>query len=108
MITLSGYHVLSLNPKLTDLCMDVDREFGEGVYTSAFRPYDTGVHGTIPLRAIDRRCRNEKVGKLMAALINELWRYDDERPHLDVAVFHDTGLGPHLHLQVHRNTRRIT
>ena len=73
--------------------------------TSSYRTGDGGVHGTLPLRGIDLRCRNQAVGEAIVKLINEHWSYDFERPALMVAVLHGVGRNLHIHIQVHNNTR---
>ena len=79
----------------------------EFTLTSLYRRIgDSGVHGTMPLRAIDLSCTDEHIGNRVAEIINEKYQYDRRRPHKKCAIFHDTGLGPHIHLQVHPNTQR--
>ena len=39
-------------------------------------------------------------------MINEAFEYDSARPALKVAVTEPHGTGPHIHIQVHANTRR--
>jgi hypothetical protein len=74
--------------------------------TSMYRIGDCGVHGTIPLRGIDLRCRDKENGEYVASVINEAWVYDPERPKYKCCVLHGKGAALHLHLQVHANTRR--
>lgn len=77
--------------------------------TSAFRPGDDGVHGTVEkLRGIDLRCHDLFVGQRVAGWVNANWEYDPERPHMKVCICHDVGKGVHLHFQVCENTRRKT
>jgi hypothetical protein len=71
----------------------------------------SGVHYTIPHRAIDIAGSTFKGvhGVLyelrkLANKINRQWSYDPSRPQLKVAVAH--GPVPHLHIQTHPNTRR--
>jgi hypothetical protein len=42
----------------------------------------------------------------VAAAVNRKWVYDPSRPRIKVAFAAKHGTGPHVHLQVHRNTRR--
>jgi len=80
----------------------------EPVQTSGYRPSRPGTrstHGTLPCRAMDLRCRDDKLGRYAQDTINRAWIYDPERPALRVALYHDTGQGAHLHIQVHDNTR---
>jgi hypothetical protein len=74
------------------------------VITSIYRPDDKGVHGH--WRGVDVRTRNilKREAKEIEKYINYVWIYDPERPELNVALFHDSGLGEHLHLQIHNNT----
>jgi len=72
--------------------------------TSLYRPGDTGVHGTIPLRGVDLRLRNGRIGDALADLVNLAWVYDPDRPEKKCAIYHDVGKGEHLHLQVHPKT----
>lgn len=79
----------------------------EPVITSQLRIGDRGVHGTLPLRAHDFSCSDKELGEKLADDINKAWEYDYKRPHKRVAMFHDVGQGPHIHLQVHPNTRPL-
>ena len=47
--------------------------------TSLFRIEDAGVHGTLPLRGIDLRCRGYEFGKFIEKFTNDNWIYDPER-----------------------------
>lgn len=97
-----------INNTLRKIVTDLELHFGEQVITSLYRINDNGVHGTLPLRAIDVRCRYWKLGVLIEECINERWIYDTERPNKKVCKFHNVGnLGWHLHIQVHANTKKI-
>jgi len=72
--------------------------------TSMYRIDDPGVHGTMPLRAVDLRCRSFSVGKAIEELINSHWEYDSERPAMSCCKLHGDNSNLHLHLQVHNNT----
>jgi hypothetical protein len=74
--------------------------------TSLYRIKDNGVHGQLPLRGIDCRMKNERIGNVIADIINEKWLYDYHRPWKKCAIFHDTGKGLHIHIQTHPNTKR--
>lgn len=74
--------------------------------TSLFRIDDTGPHGTMPVRAVDLRCRNDQVGHALEFFVNSEWEYDPKRPEMQCAIYHDVGKGEHLHLQVHTNTKK--
>ena len=81
---------------------------GRMTITSGYRKHDTGIHGTIPCRAIDLRSRNYTNPRKIEEHINETYIYDPERPELRVAVIHDSGQGTHLHLQTcARTIRRV-
>jgi len=83
---------------------DVRAEFGMQIITSLYRMDDDGVHGTLPLRGIDLRCKNHDMGKIIEKWTNERWEYDPTRPKMKVCLFHDVGRGLHLHFQSHPNT----
>ena len=75
--------------------------------TSMYRIGDRGVHGTLPLRAVDLRMKHSGVGKAIENLINESWAYDPTRWKMKCCMLHDVGSGLHLHLQVHDNTKLV-
>ena len=94
-----------IHPRLREVLSWMESHFGFGfVITSQYRISDPGVHGTLPLRAKDLRCKSVVVGKAIEEVVNSNWCYDVERDGMDVCIFHDVGLGPHLHIQVHDNT----
>jgi hypothetical protein len=67
---------------------------------------ETGVHQSNPHRAFDlstRALQYDKAKKIEQT-INASWEYDSARPQMDVALYHDSGSGYHLHVQVHANT----
>lgn len=72
--------------------------------TSLFRIDDTGVHGTLPLRGLDFRCRSLEIGISIEALINKFWIYDPKRPGKKCCLLHGHDTDLHFHLQVHPNT----
>jgi len=78
------------------------------VITSTFRRGDPGVHGTIPCRGLDLRCRHLplSVQWQIETELNKNWSYDPERPAKRICKRHDSGRGIHFHLKVHDNTRR--
>lgn len=100
------YNLEFIDPKLRMLLNDVAEEFGFGVITSLYRIGDPGVHGTLPLRGIDERCRDRYLGNLKVAYVNSKWSYDYQQPELKCALYHDVGQGIHMHYQVHPNTVR--
>ena len=92
---------------LIDIIVWLSHEFPNRiVITCGYRPGDPGVHGTNPCRGIDIRSWTFKHPAKKVNYINLCWEYDSERPHKRVAIFHDVGLGSHLHIQSHPNTRR--
>jgi hypothetical protein len=95
-----------INPDLREIMREIENEFGPQLATSLYRIDDPGVHGTLPLRGVDLREKNYAVGRIKEAWVNNLWQYDYERPEKKVAIYHNTGSGYHLHLQVHKNTRK--
>ena len=93
-----------IDKKLRDIMADVRAEFGMLTITSLYRMKDKSVHGTLPLRAIDVRCRNHDVGKVIEKWTNKNYVYDKKRPEMNVCLYHNAGQGWHLHFQVHENT----
>lgn len=79
------------------------------VITSAYRPKDTNsVHSQ--MRGIDIRTHNLTMGFIMSLCndTNTKWKYDPGRPNMDCLIYHDTGRGPHLHVQTHPNTIKVS
>ena len=89
MILVKSYDELVLHRKLKYILEAVDEEFGPGLITDLHRPGDPSVHGTIPIRGADRRCRNYSAGKLIEKWVNDRWRYDFSRPEKVCCIFHD-------------------
>lgn len=106
---------------LVDLMHDFDLEaekvgWGKIIVTSMWRTRaenkaagaTTLIHCAKPIRAADIRIRDvapeivEMVGNALCAR----WEYDRKQPRLNVAFWKLHGTGPHMHLQVHPNTRR--
>ena len=95
-----------INPILREMAQSLEHVYGvEFIITSLYRINDNGVHGQLPLRGIDLRCRDDNLGELIEADLNSIYEYDPNRSSKKVCMYHDTGLGKHLHLQVHPNTR---
>ena len=89
---------------------------GEAVITSAKRfekihKFDTGIHCTDPLRALDIRYYIYSNPEFICDTINEKFTYDPLRPDMKCAILHTSfdkdgkSLGRHIHLQVHSRTR---
>jgi hypothetical protein len=97
---------LNLHPLLHQVAAFVAWHFGLATITSLYRPGDSGVHGTMPVRGMDLRIHDPEAGHVIQERVNRVWQYDSLRPELEVAIFHNVGRGAHLHLQVHPNTRR--
>ena len=94
-----------IEPKLRELAQLVEQATGlEFTVTSLYRINDSGVHGQLPLRGIDLRCKDQSIGLLVQSMVNQHWIYDPDRPDMKCCMFHDVGQGAHLHLQVHPNT----
>ena len=107
MYRLKNLEVLNAHPLLAAVVGEVSERYDIWTVTCGSRPGDPRCHGQIPLIAIDLRCRDKWLGKLIEMSTNKLWAYDPDRPSKKVCLFHDTGQGYHLHFQVHPNTRRI-
>lgn len=94
-----------LDPKLRKVVLWLEEETGlEFMNTSNYRMNGRGVHSTLPVRGFDVRMRNERLGHLLAEIINEVWIYDPDRPEKKCAVAHGEGEEFHLHIQSHPNT----
>ena len=99
------------HPKLIEILLWLTVRYSSYLLTitSAFRTAkithtDSGIHSTIPLRAFDIRSNMFDDPQAIADDINDAFLYDPDRPDLKVAIYHDTGSGPHLHIQCHDNT----
>ena len=94
-----------VHPRLVGLLTWVTTELGTQEVTSLWRDDPTSVHGQIPVRGVDLRCRSKLVAYAIAKHVNDNWEYDPARPGKKVAIAHDVGFGMHLHLQVSDATR---
>jgi|Deesub1362B_J571_1020462.scaffolds.fasta_scaffold06751_2 hypothetical protein len=91
-----------INPLLRSIVKDVEHRFGfEFTVTSLYRIGDKGVHGQLPLRGIDLRCRDIKVGRVVEHYINSTYEYDPARLNKKICMLHGDGANLHLHVQVH-------
>ena len=107
MYLVKDLKVLNLHSILEEIVIELEAVAGPGLYTSAYRPGDEGVHGQMPVRGIDRRCRNAAIGNAIKEWINRKWEYDPDRPDMSCCIFHKVDeYGWHLHIQCHQNTRR--
>ena len=96
-----------ISPKLRRMVVWLEKSTGiTFTITSLYRIGDNGVHGSLPLRGIDLRCRNIEIGTAIEDLINCNWFYDPDRIAKDCAFLHGKGANLHLHLQVHPDTIR--
>lgn len=94
-----------IDEKLRTMADWLEKETGfEFTITSIYRIDDDGVHGTLPVRGIDLRCRSKEIGISIEALINKFWIYDPERLCKKCCFLHGNGSNLHFHLQVHSNT----
>ena len=95
-----------IEPLLRHVVQVIEAHFGfELTITSLYRmDAEFSVHGQLPLRGIDIRCHDEHVGVIIEAWVNRRWTYDPDRLNKMCCLFHDSGNGLHLHIQVHKNT----
>ena len=94
-----------IDKRLRNLVVWLEKETGlEFTITSLYRIDDSGVHGTLPLRGIDLRMRDEATGGMIESLVNCYWIYDPARIGKKCCFLHGKGSNLHLHLQVHKNT----
>jgi hypothetical protein len=100
-----GLVVKEFQSALAEVLIYVCRTFGV-VVTESYRKkrHPNDLHGTDPVRAIDIRSWCYRDAETVARDINSKWAYDPARPHMKVAVLHDSGQGEHIHLQVHPRT----
>jgi hypothetical protein len=101
----------AIHAKLTDIILWVDHLMGEVVITSARRhrkihKKDSGIHLTNPLRAVDVRYYIYNDPQHLVDLLNNNFIYN-ERSDKKVAIFHDSGMGKHIHLQCHDMTLKV-
>lgn len=111
MIRIKNYKVLEsmlihpAHPKLIELLEWICVRYSEVVFTGMYEDRDyPSTHSTIPVRAMDIRSWIYGEPQKVTDDINTHWIYDSERRELKCAVYHDTGKGKHIHLQVHDNT----
>jgi len=104
--------------RLIEIICWINRTFDFILLTETFRhqTHSNDLHGTKPVRAIDIRAWAYQNPIIVVRAINKKFIYDSERPWKKVAVYHQnnqkdpkanpkTGIGYHLHIQVHPNTR---
>jgi len=106
------YNLEFIHPTMHDLLRDRVKMFPDyiGRITSLYRipvGIPDSVHEVLPLRGLDEGCHIIVLGNIIENTMNARWIYDPTRPTKKVCKFHDTGLGLHLHYQVHdTKTRR--
>ena len=97
----------AIDPKIRIIIAWLEEETGlEFTETSRHRKDGNGVHTTWPVRGIDFRMRSRAIGKAIEKFINDTWEYDEERPEKGCCLLHGKGSNMHLHIQVHRNTKK--
>jgi len=109
-------HLFSL--RLVDIICWIIAAFNFVLLTESFRHqrHKNDLHGTKPVRAIDIRAWIYPNPIKVVRAINKQFIYDPNRPHKKVAVYHQnskkdpkadpkTGVGYHMHIQTHPNTR---
>ena len=94
------------DPTLVEIVVWILEEYDRVVITCGYREGDGGVHGTMPCRGIDLRSWVYPYPYAVSNKVNDMWEYDPDRPYLKCASVHDSGSGMHLHLQVHKNTKK--
>lgn len=95
------------HPNLIALVTWFACRYSETVLTGGFEQRaETSVHSVIPFRGMDVRSRIYEDPQGVAGDVNDHWTYHLARPWMMCAIYHDTGRGPHIHLQVHDNTSR--
>ena len=93
-----------VHPLLREMVVDLENSLGiEFTQTSLYRIDDSGVHGQLPLRGMDLRCRDKEFGAFICNWINNKWLYDPFRSHMKCCIAHGLTNGYHLHLQVNLN-----
>jgi len=96
-----------IHPLLREMVSDLENSLGiEFTQTSLYRINDSGVHGQLPLRGMDLRCRDKEFGEFVCNWIDKRWLYDPFRKEMKCCIAHGSGNGYHLHFQVNPKTRR--
>lgn len=102
--------LVPFHAKMIDLIAWISGGVSSIIITSAYRPNkihenDSGIASTNPCRHLDIRSWIYEDPRGLVSSINKHWLYDPKRPNLSCAVYHNTGQGIHIHLQVHDNTQ---
>jgi hypothetical protein len=111
MIRVKDIHVLeallshTAHPHLIALMQWFVVRYSETMITCAYEKRDyPSVHDMEPYRAMDIRSSVFENPQAVVDDINAHWVYDPERPRYRVAIYHNTGRGDHIHVQVHDRT----
>lgn len=99
------YNLEFIDKNLRLILAEVEAQFGPGILTSLYRIGDKGVHGTLPLRGIDERCKDSRIGEVKVDFVNSRWIYHPDLT-FNCALCHDVGQGLHIHYQTHPFTKR--
>jgi len=94
--------------KLEELFMWICERKDDVLITCGYedRSYPS-VHSVLPLRGLDIRSRIYMDPGKLCSQINAAWSYDPVRPLKPCALYHNTGRGNHIHLQVCTETTKI-
>ncbi len=104
---LASMFVVAWHPKLIELLLWIRVRYQKIVVTQGYEKRDyPSVHSVKPLRGLDIRSWVFVNPQEVVDEINKDWMYDSSRPGKVVATYHNVGRGKHIHLQVHKNTRR--
>ena len=96
------------HPIMVNLVNWIFLQFGKVTLTCGHRPGDKGVHGTDPYRGVDIRSWIYSDPQGIVKKINKAWDYNHPtKKHLNCAIYHDSGSGDHIHLQVRDSTTNI-
>ena len=95
------------HPKLESLFQWICNYKDHIVITCGYEKRDyASVHSVLPLRGLDIRSWIYRDPENFCRIINGVWQYDPERPLKKCAIYHDSGRGKHIHLQVNKRTVR--
>lgn len=104
---LRGILAIPFHRKMVTMATWIAHRYSEMVITDGYRDGDPGVHGTNPCRGMDIRSTSFPDPKKVVDDINAHWIYDSARPLKSCALYHNTGRGYHIHLQVEEDTQFI-
>ena len=95
--------------KMVALALWFVYRYNEPTLTSAHRKQkvwegDSGIHMTIPCRALDFSIAGLTDPKKVIEDVNNHFEYDPGRPEMRCAIYRDVGQGPHIHLRVSNST----